>query len=95
MGCKELCGGVHTVTNTYAIGFQTHCVGVSVGKGQICVSVGQCEHTINVLKRDAFKIKERDLTKSCEVIQNFDGLNAKYTQLLSFISATITVGRQS
>ena len=53
MGCRELCGGVHTdtYTDTEAIGFQTHCVGVgaSVGKGKICVGVGQCEHTINVI----------------------------------------------
>ena len=36
-------------TDTDAIGFETHCVGVgtSVGKGKICVGVGQCEHTIN------------------------------------------------
>ena len=35
-------------TDTDAIGFETHCVGVgtSVGKGKICVGVGQCEHTI-------------------------------------------------
>ena len=33
-------------TDTDAIGFQTHCVGASVGKGKICVGVGQCEHTI-------------------------------------------------
>ena len=51
MGCRELCGGVHTNTDTYtdAIGFQTHCVsvGASVGKDKSCVGVGQCEHTIN------------------------------------------------
>ena len=37
-----------TDTDTDAIRFQTHCVGVrtSVGKGKICVGVGQCEHTI-------------------------------------------------
>ena len=37
-------------TDTDAIGFETHCVGVgtSVGKGKICVGVGQCEHTISV-----------------------------------------------
>ena len=36
-------------TDTDAIGFETHCVGVStsVGKGKICVGVGQCEHTTN------------------------------------------------
>ena len=35
-------------TDTDAIGSETHCVGVgtSVGKGKICVDVGQCEHTI-------------------------------------------------
>ena len=46
--CRELCGGVHTDTDTDAIGFQTHCVGVGagVGKGKICVSVRQCEHTM-------------------------------------------------
>ena len=35
-------------TDTDAIGFETHCVGfgTSVGKGKICVGVGQCEHTI-------------------------------------------------
>ena len=42
----------HTDTDadTAAIGFQTDCVGVgtSVGKGKICVGVGQCEHTISV-----------------------------------------------
>ena len=39
-------------TDTDAIGFETHCVGVgtSVGKGKICVGVGQCEHTINLYK---------------------------------------------
>ena len=48
MGCRDLCGDVHTDTNTDAIGFQTHCVGVgaSFGIGKICVGVGQCEHTI-------------------------------------------------
>ena len=48
MGCRELRGGVHTNpdTDTDATGFQTHCVGVSVGKGKICVGVGQCEQTI-------------------------------------------------
>ena len=50
MGCRELCGGVHTDTDTDtdAIGFQTHCVavGARVGKAKICVGVGQCEHTI-------------------------------------------------
>ena len=30
-------------TDTDAIGFETHCV----GKGKICVGVGQCERTIN------------------------------------------------
>ena len=51
MGCRELCG-VHTNTDTNtdtdtdAIGFQTHCIGV--GKGKICVGVGQCEHIIRV-----------------------------------------------
>ena len=39
-----------TDADTDAIGFETHWVGVgtSVGKGKICVSVGQCEHTITV-----------------------------------------------
>ena len=32
-------------TDTDAIGLETHCVGV--GKGKICVGVGQCERTIN------------------------------------------------
>ena len=38
-------------TDTDAIGFETHCVGVgtSVGKGKICVGVGQCEHTIRLM----------------------------------------------
>ena len=49
MGCRELCGGIHTNTDTDtdATGFQTHCVsvGASVGKCKICVGVGQCEHT--------------------------------------------------
>ena len=38
-------------TDTDAIGFETHCVGVgtSVGKGKICVGVGQCEHTIMLI----------------------------------------------
>ena len=53
MGCIELYGGVHTdtYTSTDAIGFQTHCVGVGagVGKGKICVGVGQCEHTIRLM----------------------------------------------
>ena len=57
MGCIELCGGVHTDTNTStdAIGFQTHCVGfsASVDKGKICVGVGQWEHTI-ILKYDSY-----------------------------------------
>ena len=57
MGCRELCGGVHTGTNTNtdAIGFQTHYVGVgaSVSKGKICVGVGQCEHTI-IFKYDSY-----------------------------------------
>ena len=46
MCCTDLYGGVNT--NTDAIGFQTHCVGVgaSVGISLICVGVGQCEHTI-------------------------------------------------
>ena len=44
MACRELCGCVHTNTDTDAIGFQTHCVHVS--KGKICVGVGQCEHAI-------------------------------------------------
>ena len=54
MGCRELCGGVHinTDTNTYAIGFQTHCVGVGAGvsKDKICVGVGvgQCKRTLRV-----------------------------------------------
>ena len=44
--------GVHTDTSTDTIGFQTHCVGVGarVGKGKICVGVGQCEHAIKVLE---------------------------------------------
>ena len=36
MGCRDLCGDVHTDTG----------VGARVGKGKICVGVGQCEHTI-------------------------------------------------
>ena len=41
-------------TDTDAIGFETHCVGVgtSVGKGKICVGVGQCEHTITYMYED-------------------------------------------
>ena len=50
MGYRDLCGDVHTDTDTDtdANGFQTHCLGVGarVGKGKICVGVGQCEHTI-------------------------------------------------
>ena len=52
-------GGVFTLpdadtdaeTDTDAIGFETHCVGAgtSVGKGKICVGVGQCEHTMKNL----------------------------------------------
>ena len=48
MICRELCD-VHTDTDTGAIGFQTHCVGADVGKGKICVGVGQCEHCIRVI----------------------------------------------
>ena len=52
MGCRELCGGVHSNsdTDTDAIGFQTHCVGVGAGvsKGKICVGVGQSEQIIRV-----------------------------------------------
>ena len=47
MICRELCD-VHTDTDTDVIGFQTHCVGADVGKGKICVGVGQCEHTLGL-----------------------------------------------
>ena len=48
MGCRELCGRVHTNTgiDTDTIGFQTLCVGASVGKGKICVGVVQFERTL-------------------------------------------------
>ena len=41
-----------TSTDTDTIGFQTHCFSVcaGVGKGKICVGVGQFEHAIKVLE---------------------------------------------
>ena len=53
VGSGQMTNGVFTLpdtntnakTNTDAIGFETHCVGVgtSVGKGKICVGVGSMD----------------------------------------------------
>ena len=46
MGCKELCGGVHTAPTQQCHWVLLQFVSCDVGVG---IGVGQCEHTMNLM----------------------------------------------